>query len=236
MTGGMRVAGNAMSNFATRHDVISNNLANVSTPGFARQDTFVRRSETVAAQPFEVPEVTTRTDFRAGAPILTGNPLDLALEGSGFFTVLTPDGEERFTRVASLRPDADGFLRDGSGNALLGENGVLHVGDADLLVEKDGTVVVGDSFLDRLRITTFASGDAVRRDAGGLYEKRDGFSPDTAMARPEVHTGQLEGSAVEPVPELVRMIQAMRSYEAAASALKATDSTLDRAVNDIARV
>jgi len=236
VTGGMRVAGSAMSNFATRHDVISNNLANVSTPGFARQDTFVRRHETVKASPFEVPEVTTRTDFRAGAPILTGNPLDLALEGTGFFTVLTPDGEQRYTRVASLRPDANGFLRDAAGNAVLGENGVLHVGDADLLVEKDGTIVANDNFLDRLKITTFASGDALRRDAGGLYEKCAGFSPNESLARPEVHTGQLEGSAVEPVPELVRMIQAMRSYEAAASALKATDATLDRAVNDIARV
>lgn len=236
MVGGLRVAGSAMSNFATRHDVISNNLANVSTPGFARQDTLVRRNEALDTRPFEVPEVSTRTDFRAGAPILTGNPLDLTLEGTGFFTVLTPDGEERFTRVASLRPDADGFLRDAEGNAVLGENGVLHVGDADLLVEKDGTIVAADDVLDRLKITTFRSGDALQRDAGGLYRAREGFTPDESLARPEVHTGQLEGSAVEPVPELVRMIQAMRSYEAAASALKATDATLDRAVNDIARV
>jgi flagellar basal-body rod protein FlgF len=113
---------------------------------------------------------------------------------------------------------------------------VLHVGDADLLVEKDGTIVANGDVLDRLKITTFRSGDALKRDAGGLYDTREGFSPDESLARPEVHTGQLEGSAVEPVPELVRMIQAMRSYEAAASALKATDATLDRAVNDIARV
>ena len=235
MTGGLRVAGNAMSNFAARHDVISNNLANVSTPGFARQDTFVRGTEAAGNQPFGLPQVSTRTDFRAGPPVLTGNPLDLALEGSGFFSLLTEAGE-RYARIASLRVDGEGFLRDGQGNAVLGENGVLHVGDAELLVEKDGSILANGSFLDRIKITTFARGNAVQRGAGGLYEMRRGFRPDAKMARPVVHTGQLEGSAVEPVPELVRMIQALRSYEAAASALRATDATLDRAVNDIARI
>lgn len=235
MTGGLRVAGSAMSNFAARHDVISNNLANVSTPGFARQETLVQRTESLEAKPFEVPNVTTRTAFEAGAPILTGNPLDLSLEGTGFFTVLTEDGE-RYSRLASLRPDAEGFLHDGNGNPILGENGILHVEDALLTIEKDGSVLANGSFLDRLKITTFAHGDDIQRGAGGLYESREGHRPDPTLARPIVHSGQLEGSAVQPVPELVRMIQALRSYEAAASALRATDATLKRAVNDIARV
>jgi len=235
MTGGLRVAGSAMSNFATRHDVISNNLANVSTPGFARQDTRVSRSASVEERPFEVPEVTTRTTFEAGAPVFTGNPLDLSLEGTGFFTLGT-DAGERYARVASLHADADGLLRDAQGNLVLGENGVLYVGDGQVVVEKDGAVLVDGAVLDRLRLTTFAHGNAIERGAGGLYSLRPGFRPDETLARPEIHTGQLEGSAVEPVPELVRMIQALRSYEAAASALRATDHTLDRAVNDIARV
>jgi flagellar basal-body rod protein FlgF len=235
MTGGLRVAGSAMSNFATRHDVISNNLANVSTPGFARQDTYMRQTAPDGEQPFEAPEVVTRTDFDAGAPVFTGNPLDLSLEGTGFFTVQT-DAGERYTRVASLHPGPDGFLRDGDGNLLLGENGILYVGDGQLTVEKDGSVLLNGTPLDRLRLTTFAEGDAIERGAGGLYQVRPGFAPDPSLARPEVHTGQLEGSAVEPVPELIRMIEALRSYEAAAGALRATDRTLDRAVNDIARV
>jgi flagellar basal-body rod protein FlgF len=235
MTGGLRVAGSAMSNFAARHDVISNNLANVSTPGFARQDTFVRRNASTAEQPFEVPQVVTRTDFDAGAPVFTGNPLDLSLEGTGFFTVATPTGE-RYSRVACLHADPEGFLTDADGNLVLGENGVLQVGDGDLSIEKDGSILLNGAFLDRLRLTTFAQGDAIERGAGGLYQVRPGFRADATLPRPEVHTGELEGSAVEPVPELVRMIQALRSYEAAASALRATDATLDRAVNDIARI
>ena len=79
MTGGLRIAGAAMANFSARHDVISNNLANVSTPGFARQDTFVERLGELTAEPFRLPEVQTRTDFETpGPPILTGNHLDLS--------------------------------------------------------------------------------------------------------------------------------------------------------------
>ncbi|HMB70817.1 MAG TPA: flagellar basal body rod C-terminal domain-containing protein, partial [bacterium] len=105
-----------------------------------------------------------------------------------------------------------------------------------LTVEKDGSLLVDGSFLDRLNITTFGQGDDIQRGAGGLYEARPGRRPDPTLVRPVVHTGQLEGSAVQPVPELVKMIQALRSYEAASSALRATDRTLERAVNDIARV
>jgi flagellar basal-body rod protein FlgG len=103
-------------------------------------------------------------------------------------------------------------------------------------VEKDGSVLVDGSFLDRLKITTFASGDDITQESAGLFASKPGHGPNLAMDRPIVHSGQLEGSAVSPVSELVQMIAAMRSYEAASSAVRATDSTIDRAVNDIARI
>ena len=130
-------------------------------------------------------------------------------------------------------------------HAVLGESGLLSVGDRLITVEKDGEVMLTEKddtdlqeqdFLDRLRIVIFRSGDDSIREEAGLYRAREGRREDTHIDRPIVHAGQLEGSAVSPVPELVRMIEAMRSYEAAASALKATDRTLGRAVNDIARI
>lgn len=234
MTGGLRAAGNAMQNFAARHDVISNNLANVSTPGYARQDTFLEQLEG-ARDPFTDPIVHTRTDFRAGPPILTGNHLDLALEGSGFFLVRTDEGD-RLTRLGSLRVGPEGFLRTAEGHAVMGENGLLDVGDGSVMVEKDGSVLVNGAFLDRLKLLTFDSGDDVERMPGGLWRVRAGRKPDTAISPPLVRQGQIEGSSVQPVGELVGMIQALRAYEAAASALRATDQTLQRAVNDIARI
>ena len=235
MTGGLHVAGAAMSNFARRHDVISNNLANTSTPGFARQDTFLSKIEAAAADPFAAPRIDTRTDYTAGPPTLTGNPLDLILEGTGFFTVQTEDGV-RFSRLGALQVGADGILRTTAGAAVLGENGLIEVGDRVPMIEKDGAVVVDGDFLDRLQLTTFAAGDDIEREASGYYVPRPGRVPDPSLPRPTLRPGQIEGSSVQPVGELVRMIEAMRSYETAARALKATDNTLQRAVNDIARV
>ena len=245
MTGGMRVAGSAMSNFATRHDVISNNLANVSTKGFARQDTFVERLNALQDQPFQVPQVQTRTDFHAaGPPLVTGNHHDLSLEGSGFFSLA--DGDElRLARNVSLDVDPDGTLIDRqTGLAVLGQGGRLYAGDAHFSVGPDGDVMVSPRddvemlnarLLDHLQITTVRTGDALERDGQGLYRIRDGYQPDPKMERPGVLSGQQEGSSVSPVAELVRMIEAMRSYEAAASALRATDRTVEAAVNEIAR-
>ena len=109
-----------MGNFAARHDVISNNLANVSTPGYARQDTFVQRLTEAQQNPFENPTVDTRTAFEAGPPILTGNPLDLSLEGSGFFVVRTGDGDQ-LTRLGTLRVGPEGLLQTADGHPILGD-------------------------------------------------------------------------------------------------------------------
>jgi flagellar basal-body rod protein FlgG len=235
MTGGLHVAGRAMSNFAARHDVISNNLANASTPGFAREDTFLERLEAEGAKPFTGPRVETRTVFVPGDPILTERPLDLLLEGSGFFTVHTARGE-RYSRLGSLQVDRDGYVRSSDGHLVLGENGLLHVGDRSVTVEKDGSILAAGTFLDRLRITTFARADDLERESGGLYAPRPGRRPDPSLPRPDLQIGQLEGSSVRPIAELVRMIEAVRSYATAARAVRATDNTLQRAVNDIARI
>lgn len=235
MTSGLRVAGRAMANCASRHDVIAHNLANVSTPGFARQDTFVRALAAASQGEIAAPEVRTRTDFTPGPPVSTGNLLDVSLEGSGFFALNTQGGV-RYTRDGSFRVDPEGLLRSRAGHLVLGENGALYVGDRRITIEKDGVVFSGEVLLDRLKLVTFASGEDLEREGGGLYLAKPGVRPSDRLPRPIVHSGQLEGSSVQPVTELVRMIEALRSYEAAARVVSSTDATLSRAVNDIARI
>jgi flagellar basal-body rod protein FlgG len=235
MTGGLRVAGAAMTSYSQRHDVIANNLANVSTEGFARADTFLTQLELAGDALFAPPQVETRTDFTPGTPLLTGNRFDLSLEGSGFFAIDTEAGE-RYSRFVSLHVNDAGFLENQDGRAVLGENGALHAGEASVSVEGDGAVFLDGEFLDRLKIVTFASGDDIERQHSGVYAARPGRAPVFEGIRPLVRPGQIEGSSVQPVAELVKMIEAMRAYEAAGSAVRATNTTLERAVNDIARI
>jgi flagellar basal-body rod protein FlgG len=235
MTGGLRVAGAAMTSYSQRHDVIANNLANVSTDGFARADTFLAQLERADGGLFVPPRVETRTDFTPGIPLLTGNRLDLSLEGAGFFAIQTEAGE-RYARFVSLHVNEAGFLENQDGRLVLGENGALHAGEASATVEQDGAVFLDEEFLDRLKIVTFASGDDIALQHSGVYVARAGRTPDAAALRPLVRSGQIEGSSVQPVRELVKMIEAMRAYEAAGSAVRATNTTLERAVNDIARI
>ncbi|HET9887021.1 MAG TPA: flagellar hook basal-body protein, partial [bacterium] len=194
-----------------------------------------RRMADAAKEPLSVPEVQTRTDFTAGPPIVTQRPLDLSLDGAGFFAVSTNRGE-RYTRVASLSVDADGMLRDSTGNLMLGEHGMLFVGDKPVFIDSDGVVTVDDTVLDRLKLVSFVSGDQLVNESGGLYAAQGGAVPDSSVERPYVNAGQLEGSSVEPVSELVQMITALRSYEAAAAAVHSTDRTVELAVNEIAKV
>jgi flagellar basal-body rod protein FlgG len=224
-----------MSNYATRHDVISNNLANVSTNGYSRQDSLFERVANESESPLAAPIVHTRTDFTAGPPLVTGRALDLTLESAGFFTVQTERGE-RFTRLGSLSVDADGFLREAAGHLVLGTKGALFVGDDPVFVEPDGSVIVNGDVLDRLRLVTFAQAEDLVREDAGLYAMRPGTTPTLVLARPIVQEGQLEGSTVQPVSELVRMVAALRSYEAAAAAVRSTDRTVEAAVNEIAKV
>jgi flagellar basal-body rod protein FlgG len=224
-----------MSNYATRHEVISNNLANVSTDGYARAESLFERVAAESKEPLAAPIVKTRTDFTVGPPLITKRELDVSLEGPGFFTVRTERGD-RFTRLGSLVVDADGMLRESNGHLVLGEKGLLYVGDDPVSVESDGAVIVDGEVLDRLRLVTFGSGTDVVPEEGGLYAARASAKPVLVLSRPLVAVGQLEGSSVQPVTELVRMIAALRSYEAAAAAVRSTDRTVEAAVNDIARV
>ena len=235
MVGGLRLAGEAMNNSARRHDVIANNLANVSTVGFAREETFQRKLVKVEADPFAPPEVFTRSDFRPGPPVLTDRPLDLTLEGAGFFTLQAEDGGLVYSRVGSIRKDGDGFLRS-EGLPILGENGIVFADEREVTIEKDGSILLDGNLVDRLRFTTFRRDEDLVRLPNNRFRARSGVRPDDRMPLPTVHHGQLEGSGAHPISELVRMITAQRSYEAAASAVRVTNETLDRAVNDIARV
>ena len=235
----------------TRLDVIANNLANIDTPGF-RKSTVVfqqRLAEALENPGFRGPSPNpvldrfgggvlvheVSYDSGSGALLQTDEPLDLALEGDGWFTV-SVGGENRFTRAGNFVRTDDGTLKTAGGEAtVLDVKGrPVKLPEGVFSITEDGTIRS-----DARRVATLAIRGSV--DPGrfvpvgsNLYRYVGDGEPGLATAR--IKQGFLEQSTVSPVREMVEMIRTFRAYEANQSMIRQQDEAFGRAVNDVGRV
>lgn len=142
---GLASTASALQMLERRQAVLANNLANASTRGFKAEHPFARLLEDARAV------TDTVVDTTAGTVTQTGNPLDLALEGDGFFVTQTPGGE-RLVRTGSFQLDAERRLVDGRGNPLLGEEGPIVLRPGAVTVDATGMVEVNGRPVQRLRL------------------------------------------------------------------------------------
>jgi len=218
-------------------DVIANNLANVSTPGFKRESarfeelvTMVRPAEGQSgSQPISfVKDAGISRDLSQGSISRTDAPLDAAINGQGFFVVATPEGE-RYTRDGHFSMDQDGRLVTSQGHAVQGDGGpiVINPADGEVHIAKDGTIssVVNGALtqLGRIRLAGFADEALMIKQGANLYSTEQA----AGVATGTIQQGALEGSNVQPVVEISKMIEVMRAYEATA--------TLSKAQQDLSR-
>ena len=197
------------------------------------------------------------TEFAQGALKETQSDFDIALDGKGFFTVSTPWGE-RYTRNGSFHLGKEGYLETKEGYPVLGENGFIQVKANNFLVDKDGQVWInaeyaddpsvmvsrehntwGDTvLLDTLKIVDFELDRYLQKQGSSLYRATD-FSGEALIAegeeRPRVIQGFTEASTVDPVLEMVQMIEVNRAYEANQKAIQNSDSMLGVLINQVTR-
>ncbi len=232
----LQSSGLAMSVQQQRHELIANNLANANTPGF--QKLFGRvRAEGGVSNPGMGPSgpprsllVESLSSQAQGSLVSTGNPLDAAIMGEGYFLVETPDGE-RLTRDGAFGLGPDGELLHSSGHPVLAGGSSISIRSEPNILP-DGTVMDGDRAVARLSVVLPNEGRALIRQGENLLEAPDGFEEQDADAA-RVLGGHLEGSNVEPVEEMVAMIRAFRAYEMATKAAQAADETLRTAVTKV---
>ncbi|NVL89386.1 MAG: flagellar hook-basal body protein [Desulfobacterales bacterium] len=208
-----------------RFDIISNNLANVGTAGFKKD--MLTFDQTLQGS--------VRTDLRQGNLRLTGNSLDIALHGDGFFEIRTPDGV-RYTRNGSFSLNADSALVTQNGDPVLGENGVIRVEGDNINIDTKGQITVDESAADTLSIVSFVRPELLRKE-GLSYSVYNGDQRE--IVKPEevfVKQGYLEESNVVVVEEMTRMIEALRTYESYQKVLQTFDETTYKSVNDVGRV
>jgi flagellar basal-body rod protein FlgF len=198
------------------------------------------------------------TVFEQGAMKQTENDFDLALEGPGFLTVQTAQGE-RLTRNGAFLVDVDGYLVTKDGNKVLGEQGPIKLKKNNFVIDEDGTVWQNAAFaaddrrlvsmqeneweaierVDRLKIVDVKRKRYLQKEGNSFWRTTDQSGEAVVLdgsARPKVRQGFLEGANVNPVTEMVEMIEVNRAYDANQRTIQTEDSLIGKLWNEVVRV
>lgn len=253
---------------STKLDTIANNLANVNTPGFKRDQqvfqeylTANEKAPTTIPIPKDVAAIEsfynmqggdksyvdakgTFTDFSQGSLKSTGNSLDVAIDGKGFFEVATPGGV-RLTRAGNFTLDGNGQLvtKEGYPVLLAGGEGadpaartIRIQGTEPLSISDGGDVYEGTQNLGKISVVTVNNPDSLQKMGGSLYSFKSNIAPDMqTIANPSLRQGFLETSNVNIVQEMTDMISTNRVFESTQKAISAYDQMADKMVNVVGK-
>ena len=207
-------------------DVVANNIANVNTPGYQAERIVFReflvkpRNE---SQISFVQDVGTARDLSDGPLQRTGNPLDVALNGEGYFVLDTPLGE-RYTRHGRFQLNADGQIVTNAGYSVAGNGGPIqgNPNGGQITITKDGTVSDETGVLGQLRVVRFDDPQQLRKAAGSSFIAPDGVNPQNVNT-PTIVQGMVEGSNVNAIGEMTRMITLHRTHDSVAKFIQQED-------------
>lgn len=246
-------AATGMAAQQTTIDTIANNLANVGTSGFKKstasfQDLFYQELATsgeegatpsMAQVGAGVRTVAVEKNHTMGSITATGEPLDVAINGRGFFKLETNDGRELYTRDGHFTVDSDGYVVT-AGGVQVGSGINVPPDAVQIVVEADGSVMFATSddtemnSAGQIEIAAFANPSGLRALGGNVYQATSQSGDPVLMDvgdEVSVVGGALEGSNVDPATELIALIQAQRAYELTSKVVQAADETLQTAAN-----
>lgn len=261
-------------------ETIANNVANANTPGFKKDQLIFKEHLTAfekgtdinlpkkewapddfyksyGAEKAFVKIDGSYTDFKQGQLSPTGNQFDIALNGPGFFEILTPNGI-RYSRRGSFSLDAGGKLvtdqgmtvlskvelpEVGAGNDLINaikqipnpkERGI-QLDSGKISVNLQGEIFLNNKKVGALSVVEFNDIQALKKEGGSYYINADTQNINKKEAKTSIHQGFVEQSNVNAIHEMSKLIKANRQFESIMKVIKAYDNVAGRAVNDIAR-
>jgi len=175
------------------------------------------------------------TNFNQGQLITTGNTLDFAIKGEGFFTIETEEGI-RYTRNGSFKLNADKKLVTSEGYNVIGPYGPIILDGEEISVAPNGDLMVDGEVIDGFEIVNIKNVRDLRKTGEGLFKMAEGIEPIEEEFTGQVLQGKLEKSNVDPIKEMVEMMTLFRGYESSQRVIKAYDDTIGKAVNEIGKV
>ena len=221
-------------------EVLANNIANINTPAYKRES--VKFEEYVQQEPPAegdtapqtlsfVQDKGTMRDLTQGAMTRTDAPFDLAINGPGYFTVQTPNGD-RYTRNGHFTLDGSGRIITDDGGVLQGDGGEIAItsDDGDIHIAQDGTITGARGQLGRLKLVSFDNEAALRKEGASLYSTDQTPTP---VANPMIAQGMLEQSNVQPVLEISHMLDVLRAYQTTANLTQSQEDLMRAAIDKL---
>ncbi len=237
------VSGNMVS--AQRLEIITNNLANINTVGFKKDrmifDTMLNSAKNPtqpAGMLTDAPVLsayTVDTDYSAGPQKQTGNPLDLALDGSGFFVVNTPQGKA-YTRQGNFHLDGNGKVVTADGYEVQGGGGPVTIKGGKVDINEKGEVSVDGQQVSTLSVVDFPKPYQLQKIGSAMFVPSDPAVTEQPATGALVRQGALEDSNVQPLLEMANLIETTRFYESCVKTIQSYDEMANKAANDLGRV
>lgn len=203
----------AMDQKIMQMEHITNNLANASTPGFKAEHLLILNALRDESKPGDNAASLNSlvVDFARGISQRTDNPLDLYLQGDGFFVVQTKEGLA-YSRKGDFTVNSLNQLVTQAGDPVVGEGGPITLKNGKIHIAENGSVFVDESQVGKLRIVDFANRQNLRNAGGGLYID-NGTAGVRKVDRPDISSGSIELSNVNVINEMAGMIDIHRSFE-----------------------
>ena len=250
MLKGIYTAAAGMLATTTAIDTLASNLANVNTVGYKANRLSYQTFPEMMLNKVENNEKTSigsmvngskiygsYVNFAEGGVQQTGNPLDMAIHGDGFFHVKDANGQSYYTRAGNFTVDSNGYVVTPTGEFLQGKSGniQLNMANGPVTINSSGGISAKGQNVDQVELTHFQDNQTLQKLSDNLYTTTPA-SQETTDTKPfSIQQGALEQSNVNPVSELVNNIQGMRLYEALQKNIHMHNDALTKTVNDVGR-
>ena len=246
MDSGLYTAYSGLKATADMLDVLSNNLANVNTTGFKSDETFLRiYNHAVSAQgagPLDSAINDSSvvrgslSNFAPGTIKTTGNELDVAIEGKGFLVVQGPAGLY-YTRNGNLHVNGEGGLVTSEGLPVLGEGGPIQLPAGRISITASGEIEADGKSVDTLKLVDFKDRGALEKVGNSLFRSRGPEAVELESGEKVIRQGCLEQSNVNPVKQMMLMIDVMRQFESLQKTIFTLMNTInERSINQVGRI